>query len=148
MMTEKTQGDRLKQQIREHYAERAVAATSARKASCCASADPAPQPQDELARGLYALGELGELPDAAVLASLGCGNPTALAQLAPGEVVLDLGSGGGIDVLLSARRVGPGGKAYGLDMTDARTSGRRASTTSSSLRARSRTYLCPTTRST
>jgi arsenite methyltransferase len=118
MMTEKTQGDRLKQQIREHYAERAVAATSARKASCCASADPAPQPQDELARGLYALGELGELPDAAVLASLGCGNPTALAQLAPGEFVLDLGSGGGIDVLLSARRVGPEGKAYGLDMTD------------------------------
>src|SRR5205814_8835568 len=62
--------------------------------------------------------ETGELPDAAVAASLGCGNPTALAELRPGETVLDLGSGGGIDVLLSARRVGPSGKAYGLDMTD------------------------------
>jgi trans-aconitate methyltransferase len=67
---------------------------------------------------LYDLSEKGALPEAAVLASLGCGNPTALAQLAPGETVLDLGSGGGIDVLLSARRVGPAGKAYGLDMTD------------------------------
>ncbi len=118
-MTETKGGDQLKQQIREHYAERAVAASSARKACCCSSAtDSVPQPQDELARGLYALDELGELPDTAVLASLGCGNPTALAHLAPGEVVLDLGSGGGIDVLLSARRVGPEGKAYGLDMTE------------------------------
>ena len=73
---------------------------------------------DELARGLYSVEETGELPDQAVLASLGCGNPTALAELHEGEVVLDLGSGGGIDVLLSARRVGPTGKAYGLDMTD------------------------------
>src|SRR5207249_2304606 len=62
--------------------------------------------------------ETADLPETAVAASLGCGNPTALAELAPGETVLDLGSGGGIDVLLSARRVGPGGKAYGLDMTD------------------------------
>src|SRR6202035_3220265 len=62
--------------------------------------------------------QTGELPQEAVLASLGCGNPTALAQLKPGEIVLDLGSGGGIDVLLSAKRVSPGGKAYGLDMTD------------------------------
>ena len=67
---------------------------------------------------LYDAAQTGELPDTAVLASLGCGNPTALATLAPGETVLDLGSGGGIDVLLSARRVGPAGKAYGLDMTD------------------------------
>ena len=67
---------------------------------------------------LYDATQTGELPQEAVLASLGCGNPTALAQLNPGETVLDLGSGGGIDVLLSARRVGPSGKAYGLDMTD------------------------------
>jgi ubiquinone/menaquinone biosynthesis C-methylase UbiE len=71
-----------------------------------------------MARGLYDVDETGALPPQAVLASLGCGNPTALADLQPGEVVLDLGSGGGIDVLLSARRVGPTGKAYGLDMTD------------------------------
>ncbi|HUX34919.1 MAG TPA: arsenic resistance N-acetyltransferase ArsN2 [Gemmatimonadaceae bacterium] len=73
---------------------------------------------DPITAGLYVLGETDELPEAAVLASLGCGNPTALAELHEGEVVLDLGSGGGIDVLLSARRVGPTGKAYGLDMTD------------------------------
>jgi arsenite methyltransferase len=73
---------------------------------------------DPITAGLYVLGETDELPQAAVLASLGCGNPTALAELRAGEVVLDLGSGGGIDVLLSARRVGPAGKAYGLDMTD------------------------------
>ena len=73
---------------------------------------------DPITSNLYVSGETDELPSAAVLASLGCGNPTALAQLNPGEVVLDLGSGGGIDVILSARRVGPTGKAYGLDMTD------------------------------
>jgi len=73
---------------------------------------------DPITSNLYVHGETDELPDAAVLASLGCGNPTALAELREGEVVLDLGSGGGIDVLLSARRVGPTGKAYGLDMTD------------------------------
>ena len=73
---------------------------------------------DPITSNLYVRGETEELPSAAVLASLGCGNPTALAELHPGEVVLDLGSGGGIDVLLSARRVGPAGKAYGLDMTD------------------------------
>src|SRR5262249_31128608 len=67
---------------------------------------------------LYSESEAGQIPEAALLASLGCGNPTALASLAPGEIVLDLGSGGGIDVLLSARRVGPTGFAYGLDMTD------------------------------
>jgi SAM-dependent methyltransferase len=85
--------------------------------SCCGGAafDGAADP---ITSNLYASGETDELPAAAVLASLGCGNPTALAELRAGEVVLDLGSGGGIDVLLSARRVGPAGKAYGLDMTD------------------------------
>src|SRR6202012_2802223 len=73
---------------------------------------------DPITSNLYDASQTSELPEAAVLASLGCGNPTALAQLNPGETVLDLGSGGGIDVLLSARRVGPSGKAYGLDMTD------------------------------
>ena len=110
----------LKTRIREHYAERAVAASQPQSCGCgCSCAPAAPVvPQDEIARGLYAVDETRELPAAAVLASLGCGNPTALADLRPGEVVLDLGSGGGIDVLLSARRVGPTGKAYGLDMTD------------------------------
>src|SRR6266542_3143250 len=74
---------------------------------------------DPITSNLYAEHETSALPETAVLASLGCGNPTALAKLEPGQVVLDLGSGGGIDVLLSARRVGPAGKAYGLDMTDA-----------------------------
>jgi SAM-dependent methyltransferase len=73
---------------------------------------------EPIVKDLYSLDEMAELPAKAVLASLGCGNPTALAELSPGETVLDLGSGGGIDVLLSARRVGPEGKAYGLDMTD------------------------------
>ncbi len=107
--------ENLKEQIREHYAERAAAATEAKS---CACGGTAVEPQDELARGLYSIDETGELPAEAVLASLGCGNPAALADLRPGEVVLDLGSGGGIDVLLSAKRVGPAGKAYGLDMTD------------------------------
>ncbi|MBX9929301.1 MAG: arsenite methyltransferase [Gemmatimonadaceae bacterium] len=81
--------------------------------SCCGGGDT-----DPITRGLYSAAETQGIPAAAVLASLGCGNPTALAELAPGEVVLDLGSGGGIDVLLSAQRVGPTGKAFGLDMTD------------------------------
>jgi SAM-dependent methyltransferase len=112
--------DDLRTKIRAHYAERAVAASQAQPCGCgCSCGPPAPvQAQDELARGLYAVDEVIELPPTAVLASLGCGNPTALADLRPGEVVLDLGSGGGIDVLLSARRVSPTGKAYGLDMTD------------------------------
>ena len=114
----------LKAQIRDHYAERAVAATQATTpVSCCGPSSSccggtAVEAQDELARGLYDISETSDLPAEAVLASLGCGNPTALADLQAGEVVLDLGSGGGIDVLLSARRVGPTGKAYGLDMTD------------------------------
>jgi len=85
--------------------------------SCCGGA-AFDGTTDPITSNLYVNGETDDLPSAAVLASLGCGNPTALAQLKPGEVVLDLGSGGGIDVLLSARRVGPAGKAYGLDMTD------------------------------
>jgi len=108
--------------IRDHYAERAVAASRARpgRRGCGCSCGPAAslEPLDVDARGLYAVDETSDLPPEAVLASLGCGNPTALANLQPGEVVLDLGSGGGIDVLLSARRVGPTGKAYGLDMTE------------------------------
>ena len=107
-MTE--QGD-LKTQIREHYAERAVAASRTQPCGCgCGCARREVVPQDEMARGLYAVDETSELPAEAVLASLGCGNPTALADLQPGEVVLDLGSGGGIDVLLSARRVGADGQ--------------------------------------
>ena len=85
--------------------------------SCCGGA-AFDGTTDPITSNLYVAGEEQELPEAAVLASLGCGNPTALAELKEGEVVLDLGSGGGIDVLLSARRVGPAGKAYGLDMTD------------------------------
>jgi arsenite methyltransferase len=124
-MTETTRDQDLKGQIRDHYAERAVAAKDATEpVSCCGAAastccgGQSVEAQDEFARGLYDIGETGDLPDGAVLASLGCGNPTALAALAPSETVLDLGSGGGIDVLLSAKRVGPTGKAYGLDMTD------------------------------
>jgi arsenite methyltransferase len=102
----------IKDAVREKYAQAALRAGT----GCCGgSAIPGSEP---ITSGLYAEHETGELPEAAVSASLGCGNPTALAELQPGETVLDLGSGGGIDVLLSARRVGPSGKAYGLDMTD------------------------------
>jgi SAM-dependent methyltransferase len=91
----------------------------ANQASCCCGGGPAvPGGIDPISANLYDDQQTGEVPAEAVLASLGCGNPTALAALHPGEVVLDLGSGGGIDVLLSAKRVGPTGKAYGLDMTD------------------------------
>ena len=112
----------LKEEVRERYAERArEVSEQGQSASCCASGCCGPTDvtaNDPTARGLYEVDETSELPKEAVLASLGCGNPTALAELHAGEVVLDLGSGGGIDVLLSARRVGPTGKAYGLDMTD------------------------------
>ena len=103
--------------VKEKYGEAALRVTSGKGNSCCGGAPADAHCADPISANLYG-SELGELPDTAVLASLGCGNPTALAQLAPGETVLDLGSGGGIDVLLSARRVGPAGKAYGLDMTD------------------------------
>jgi DNA-binding transcriptional ArsR family regulator/SAM-dependent methyltransferase len=99
-------------------AEVPAAASCCAPASSCCGGDALPDAVDAITSNLYVNGEVDELPSAAVLASLGCGNPTALAELRAGEVVLDLGSGGGIDVLLSARRVGPTGKAFGLDMTD------------------------------
>jgi SAM-dependent methyltransferase len=105
-------GADIKEVVRERYAEAARSVKAG--ASCCAG----PKEWDPITSNLYADSETRDLPDNAVLASLGCGNPTALAELRQGETVLDLGSGGGIDVLLSARRVGPTGKAYGLDMTD------------------------------
>jgi arsenite methyltransferase len=107
----------LKTIVREKYGEAARRATTGGKSSCCGSAcgcDTA----DPITSDLYSQAETAVLPREAVLASLGCGNPTALAELSEGEVVLDLGSGGGIDVLLSARRVGSTGRAYGLDMTE------------------------------
>lgn len=107
----------VKDLVKEKYGQAALRVTSG--GSCCCGAAPADQHcADPITSDLYDAAQVGQLPDTAVLASLGCGNPTALAELKPGEVVLDLGSGGGIDVLLSARRVGPTGKAYGLDMTD------------------------------
>jgi 2-polyprenyl-3-methyl-5-hydroxy-6-metoxy-1,4-benzoquinol methylase len=109
----------IKEVVKEKYGLAALrvvsgegnACSGSSPSSCCSGSDP-------ITSDLYDQLQKDELPQAAVLASLGCGNPTALAELRPGEVVLDLGSGGGIDVLLSAKRVSPGGKAYGLDMTD------------------------------
>ena len=101
--------------VREKYGSIARSVTQSQAAACC---DPAMRCCDPITKNLYNASETGALPENAVLASLGCGNPTALIELREGETVLDLGSGGGIDVLLSARRVGPTGKAYGLDMTD------------------------------
>ena len=105
----------VKEAVRERYSQAALRVSEGqlllRRRRGARGANP-------ITSNLYDVSEKGALPEAAVLASLGCGNPTALAQLQPGETVLDLGSGGGIDVLLSARRVGPTGKAYGLDMTD------------------------------
>jgi len=103
--------------VREKYGEAARQALSG-KASCCGKTSASGLSGDPITSNLYAISERAEVPEKALLASLGCGNPTALAKIEPGEVVLDLGSGGGIDVLLSAKRVGPSGKAYGLDMTD------------------------------
>src|SRR3982751_2631356 len=117
-------GAELTAAVREKYgaAARRVLTGEGVPAECCASTGccggAAAPSCDPISSNLYVAGETDQLPEAAVLASLGCGNPTALAELKEGEVVLDLGSGGGIDVLLSARRVGPTGKAYGLDMTD------------------------------
>src|SRR5271163_864008 len=101
--------------VREKYGSIARSVADRGVAACC---DPALRCCDPITKDLYGDAEKGALPGNAVLASLGCGNPTALIDLKPGETVLDLGSGGGIDVLLSARRVGPTGKAYGLDMTE------------------------------
>jgi SAM-dependent methyltransferase len=114
----------LKGQVRRRYAEAALAVQRIGEddeASCCGPSccgNDWQASKVDLTGGSYSAEELGELPESATAASLGCGNPIALATLSPGEVVLDLGSGGGIDVLLSARRVCPGGNAYGLDMTD------------------------------
>ena len=107
--TMSTTPETIHETVRVHYAASAVRASQG--IACCS--DP-----ETIGAGLYSALERDELPDAAVLASLGCGNPTAVADLHPGERVLDLGSGGGIDVLLSAKRVGPAGRAFGLDMTD------------------------------
>jgi arsenite methyltransferase len=107
----------LKEIVRTKYAKAARLAAGAEQSSCCGEKKKCGC-SDPVSSDLYDAAQIGTLPEKAVLASLGCGNPTALAELKPGETVLDLGSGGGIDVLLSARRVGPTGKAYGLDMTD------------------------------
>ena len=108
----------IKEVVKEKYGQQALRVVTGRGAACCGSAPSSCCSTDPITSNLYDPGEMTQLPEAAVLASLGCGNPTALAELKPGETVLDLGSGGGIDVLLSAKRVGPTGKAYGLDMTD------------------------------
>jgi arsenite methyltransferase len=106
----------VKGAVKEKYGQAALRVRSG--GSSCCGATPAREATNPITSNHYDAAERGALPEEALLASLGCGNPTALAQLEPGETVLDLGSGGGIDVLLSARRVAPGGKAYGLDMTD------------------------------
>src|SRR5215468_3793247 len=106
----------IKEVVRQKYGEAALRVTASGSSCCGASA--ATGCGDPITSNLYDASQAGQIPEEALLASLGCGNPTALAKLNPGETVLDLGSGGGIDVLLSARRVGPSGKAYGVDMTD------------------------------
>ena len=103
--------------VKEKYGQAALRVTGG-GSSCCGASAALDGCCDPITSNLYDATQKGELPETAVLASLGCGNPTALAELKPGETVLDLGSGGGIDVLLSAKRVGPTGKAFGLDMTD------------------------------
>jgi SAM-dependent methyltransferase len=107
----------VKQLVQEKYSE-AARRVHTGGSSCCSASPAASGCCDPITSNLYDASQVGSLPEEAALASLGCGNPTALADLHTGETVLDLGSGGGIDVLLSARRVGPTGKAYGLDMTD------------------------------
>jgi ubiquinone/menaquinone biosynthesis C-methylase UbiE len=108
----------IKNVVKERYAKAALSVSAGAKSACCGSERAGSECCDPITSNLYDAMQTDDLPEAAVLASLGCGNPTALAELKPGEIVLDLGSGGGIDVLLSAKRVGPTGKAYGLDMTD------------------------------
>ncbi len=109
----------IKEVVKEKYGQAALRVTNRTGGSCCCGGAPSSGGScDPITSNLYDEAQAGQIPEDAMLASLGCGNPTALAQLKPGETVLDLGSGGGIDVLLSAQRVGPSGKAYGLDMTD------------------------------
>src|SRR6476620_12575109 len=124
-MTNTTDLDALRETVQARYGEAARRVTDGQAESCCGPATGSSgccgattESWDPITADLYDEGEAAGVPAEALLASLGCGNPTALADLREGEVVLDLGSGGGIDVLLSARRVGPTGKAYGLDMTD------------------------------
>ncbi|MGA9643090.1 MAG: arsenite methyltransferase [Terriglobales bacterium] len=107
----------IKDVVKEKYGQAALRVKSG-GSSCCGAAAASGLGCDPITSNLYDSSQAGQVPEEAMLASLGCGNPTALAKLNAGEVVLDLGSGGGVDVLLSARRVGPTGKAYGLDMTD------------------------------
>lgn len=108
----------VKEVVKEKYGEVALRVITGKDSACCGSSPSNCSAIDVITGDLYDGAQKRELPEKAVLASLGCGNPTALIELKAGEIVLDLGSGGGIDVLLSAKRVGPGGKAYGLDMTD------------------------------
>jgi len=105
--------DQIKEIVREHYGKAALRVAG--EGGCCGASTAGCDP---VSLNLYDADQVGDVPEKAMMASLGCGNPTALAELKAGETVLDLGSGGGLDVLLSARRVGPTGKAYGLDMTD------------------------------
>ena len=142
----------IREIVKEKYGQAALRVVSGSRGACCGSAPSSCCSTDPITSNLYDVGEKSQLPESAVLASLGCGNPTALAELKPGETVLDLGSGGGIDVLLSAKRVGPTGKAYGLDIptrllpSPMRTKRRQALRTSSSSEARWRTYRFLTTR--
>jgi arsenite methyltransferase len=106
----------IREVVKEKYGQAALRATAG-GSSCCGSS-PSSECSDPITSNLYDASQAGQIPEEALLASLGCGNPTALAKLNAGDIVLDLGSGGGIDVLLSAKRVGATGKAYGLDMTD------------------------------
>jgi arsenite methyltransferase len=111
----------VKEVVKEKYGKAVTEALGGSKSSCCGSGATTAVSccsSDPISENLYDISQISQIPEEALIASFGCGNPTALADLNPGEVVLDLGSGGGIDVLLSARRVGPTGKAYGLDMTD------------------------------
>src|SRR6516225_1202880 len=116
MSTTETKSD-ITEVVKEKYGQAALRVTTG-GSSCCGANPANPECWDPITSNLYDATQIGQIPEEALLASLGCGNPTALAKLNPGETVLDLGSGGGIDVLLSARRAGPTGKAYGLDMTD------------------------------
>jgi len=109
--------EHIKEVVQEKYGQAALRVATG-GSSCCGAGSTLEGCADPITANLYDSSQMRQIPEEAVLASLGCGNPTALAKLSPGETVLDLGSGGGIDVLLSARRVGPAGKAYGLDMTD------------------------------
>jgi arsenite methyltransferase len=116
-----TKTEEIREAVRSRYAAAATRVSTGAEASgsCCAPGSALTEEEAEVfGAGLYDEGAQAELPETATMASLGCGNPTAVAELEPGETVLDLGSGGGLDVLLSAKRVGPAGRAYGLDMTD------------------------------